>query len=133
MKILALDHGSHRIGVALADSSIGVALARPALANDTKTLATLAELCQTEKIELVLVGHPKSLSGGASTQTHSAEEFAERLRQKLKLEVKLLDERFTSLLADQSLTDAGVKNRDQKQHRDSEAARLLLAEYLETL
>lgn len=130
MKILSLDFGAKRIGVAIADTEIGVANVRPFLMNDTEVTENLAAICERSGVEKIIVGLPRGLQG-ETRQTTLARDFAATLDQKFPVPIELADERFTSKLAGQNLQAGGVDSRKQKNLIDSEAARIILQEYLD--
>ena len=104
MKVLALDYGPARTGVAVSDPT--GTLARPLAvverAGSDTGLAELARLARDEAVERVVVGLPLTLRGGRGEQAAETERFAARLSAVLGLPVELYDERFTTDLADQT-------------------------------
>jgi putative Holliday junction resolvase len=123
VRVLGLDHGSARCGVAVSDPTGTLATPlEPVLRPDTrKGLARIRALVEETGAERVVVGLPVSLSGGDSAQTRAARAFAERLQAALPVPVELYDERFTTSLARQAGGDASL---------DSRAAAVLLDEWL---
>lgn len=123
MKVLALDYGSTRTGVAVSDPSGTVA--RPVgvveRAGTDDGLARLAELVREEEAELVVVGQPLTMRGEAGQQAVETEEFVSRLRETLDVPVESFDERFTTDLAEQS---------GGSHPTDARAAAHLLSSYL---
>ncbi|HST14105.1 MAG TPA: Holliday junction resolvase RuvX [Gaiellaceae bacterium] len=118
MKVLALDYGSARTGVAVSDPTGTVA--RPVttverVATDAG-FAKLLAVIGTEDPELVVVGMPLTLSGAHGEQARETDEFVERLRGAISAPVETFDERFTSVLAGDD---------------DARAAAVLLSGYLE--
>ena len=104
MRVLALDFGSARTGVAVSDET--GTLARPVgvverAASETG-LARLAELVATEGAELVVVGLPLTLRGERGAQAEETEAFVQALRAQLEIPVETYDERFTTTLARQT-------------------------------
>ena len=132
MKILALDFGNKRIGIAIADSDIGVAAARDFLVHDGDAITNLVELIEHEQIEKVLFGLPLGLRE-ETEQTTAAREFAKELDAKVAANVELIDERFTTKLAEKNLQTANLDSRQQKNLVDSESARIILQEYLDNM
>ncbi len=130
MKLLALDFGKKRIGVAAGDSKIGVAAARNFLENNSEIFENLAELVKRENVEKILVGLPRGLQG-ETKQTNAARDFAAKLNVETDAIVELVDERFTSRIAGANLQAAGKNSRQQKNLVDSESARIILQEYLD--
>jgi putative Holliday junction resolvase len=124
MKVMALDFGSARTGVAVSDPT-GL-IARPLgvveRAAGEDGLVELEGLVQAEEVERVVVGHPLTLRGVRGEQARAAERFAKSLRERLDVPVVLFDERFTTDLAQQSPAP-GVAE-------DALAAAHLLSSYL---
>jgi putative Holliday junction resolvase len=125
LRVLALDHGRARCGVAVSDPSGTLATPlEPVLRPDTKKgLARVREVIEATGAERVVVGLPVSLSGGDSDQTREARAFAERLQRAVAVPVELYDERFTTSLARKAGGSASL---------DSRAAAVLLDEWLTT-
>ena len=123
MKVMALDFGSARTGVAVSDPT-GL-IARPLgvveRAAGEDGLAELARLVRDEAVEQVVVGHPLTLRGVRGDQAHAAERFAKALREHVDVPVVLFDERFTTDLAQQTSSASS---------EDARAAAHLLSSYL---
>lgn len=120
MKVLALDYGSARTGVAVSDPTGTVArpLTTIVRIDETKGFDELVGLVRGEEAELVVVGLPLTLRGEHGDQARVTQAFVERLRAAIDTRVELWDERFTSVLADGD---------------DARAAAHLLSSYLEWL
>jgi putative holliday junction resolvase len=123
LRVLALDHGRARCGVAVSDPSGTLATPlEPVLRPDTKKgLARVREVIEETGAERVIVGLPVSLSGADSDQTREARAFAARLQAVVRVPVELYDERFTTSLARQAGGAGSL---------DSRAAAVLLDEWL---
>ena len=123
MKVMALDYGSARTGVAVSDPT-GL-IARPLCvverAGTEAGLAELMRLVREEQPEQVVVGLPLTLRGIRGEQAHATETFADTLRARLEVPVLLFDERFTTDLAQQTPSDSSL---------DARAAAHLLSGYL---
>lgn len=123
MKVLALDYGRARTGVAVSDPTGQVA--RPLCviehASTQTGLATLADVVKTEGAERVVVGLPLTLKGERGDQARETERFVEMLRDAIDVPVETFDERFTTDLAEQTSAKAA---------RDAQAAAYLLTGYL---
>jgi putative Holliday junction resolvase len=102
VKILALDYGSARTGVAVSDPTGTVArpLATVARVNKPAGLDELLAIVRAEEPELVVVGLPLTLKGEHGAQAAETTSFADRLRAAIDVPVEMWDERFTSVLAD---------------------------------
>jgi len=131
-RILALDHGSRRIGVAVGDRETGMAFARPALRrrNEERDLAVIGELCASEGADLIIIGLPLNMDGSEGEQAAAARGFGDRLAG-IGLAVAYEDERLTSWEAGERLAEAGRKARRGSGELDSTAARLILQQYLD--
>ena len=131
-RLLGLDHGKKRIGVAIADSETGMAFARRAIQrrNLDHDLALVRELCTTEGVERVVIGLPLHMDGLEGPQAAEARAFGERLST-LGLEVVYEDERLSTWEAAQRLADAGRQPERRSGELDSAAARLILQQYLD--
>lgn len=131
-RVLALDLGEARIGVAISDQERGVALPAGTIrasggVDDLKAVARM--VADTGAVEVV-VGHPLSLSGERGPAAHKAEEFAEGLRLILEVPVHLQDERLSTAEAERGLRAAGAKGRRRREAVDQAAASIFLEAYL---
>ena len=131
-RLLGLDHGKRRIGVAVADSETGMAFARTAIQrrNLDHDLALVHELCTSEGVEQVVIGLPLNMDGTEGPQAAEARAFGERLTA-TGLDVVFEDERLSSWEAAQRLADAGRRPSRASGDLDSAAARLILQQYLD--
>jgi|SRR4051812_2026457 putative Holliday junction resolvase len=132
-RILALDLGTRRIGLALSDELGITAQPLPTLERRTlrSDLATLKRLAKRKAVSEVVVGLPLRLSGEAGTQAAKAEEFAELLRTELELPVAVFDERLTSAEANRMLDEAGLDRLQRKGKVDQMAAVMILQGYMQ--
>jgi len=123
LRVLALDYGAARCGVAVSDPTGTLATPLdPVLKPGTKKgLQRLSELVDELDAERIVVGLPVSLGGGDSAQTRATRQFADRLRAAVDVPLELYDERFTTSLAEQAGGTASL---------DSRAAAILLDEWL---
>lgn len=131
-RILGLDLGEKRIGVALSDPAGLVALPLKVLIRTTleKDLKTITGLIDDHRVKLLVVGHPLSLSGGKSAQTISVEEFVAALKKRTAAEVVFWDERLTSKEAKRGFRLIGAGHKIKKEI-DAAAASLILQAYLD--
>jgi putative Holliday junction resolvase len=126
VKLLALDHGSARTGVAVTDPT--GTLVRP-LPASTRVVSPagmreLAAVVAREEPGLIIIGEPRLLSGERGTQARAAAGFADRVRGRFGLPVELVDERLTTREAERRLAEAGPRRRAPD--LDSAAACVLL-------
>ena len=125
---LALDVGTRRIGVAMADSQVKIAVPFGWLENDESTIQKIVELVLRNDINIIVVGYPRNQSGEPTQQTKYVENFVDQLAE-IDLDTKVVfqDESLTSVQAEQRL---GNKIKD-KGEIDAEAASIILQDYLE--
>ena len=123
MRVIALDYGAARCGVAVSDPTGTLATPLEAVERPgtKKGLQRLRALVEATGAERVVVGLPVSLSGADSAQTREVRQFADRLDARVGVPVQLYDERFTTSLAQQAGGEASL---------DSRAAAILLDEWL---
>ena len=133
-RVLGLDLGSARIGVALSDPDrrLAVPLGTVHVGQPPGELIAVAELVREHEITTVVLGWPRSLSGGSGPSAQHAEAFAQALRTILKVPVELQDERLSTVEAERLLRDAGVKGRDRRSVVDRTAATVILQAWLDT-
>ena len=135
MKVLALDYGSARTGVAVSDPTGTVArpLAVVEAADSDRGLARIVDIVRREEIERIVVGLPVSLNGEIGPQALEVQAFAEQLRAATNTEVVLYDERLSSVEADRHLQAAGLRGKQARERRDAVAAAIILQAYLDSL
>jgi putative Holliday junction resolvase len=132
-RVLGLDLGDVRIGVAISDPErrLAVPLGTVHVGRPPGELKAIAALVAEHDVTLVVLGHPRSLDGTSGPRAALAEGFAEALRAILTVPVALQDERLTTVEADRRLRDAGVKGRDRRAVVDATAAQILLQAWLD--
>lgn len=124
---LGLDVGEKRIGVAIADDSVRIAIAYDTIAVDGSEIATIAEIALRQGATILVVGYPRNQSGEETAQTAYVAEFAQQLTD--IGEVVFQDESLTSVIAEQRLQ--AEKKPYTKGDIDAMAAALILQDYLE--
>ena len=131
-RILALDHGAKRIGVAVADAETGMAFARSAIQrrNLDHDLALVRELCASEGVEHVVIGLPLNMDGTEGPQAEAVREFGTLLAD-AGLHVIYEDERLSSWEAAERLRTTGHRPTRASGELDSTAARVILQQYLD--
>ena len=138
MRILGLDYGSKTVGVAVSDP-LGLTAQRL----DTiwrkqenklrQTLARIKELVDEYQIEQIVLGYPKNMNTTVGERAEKALEFKEMLEKRTGLPVIMWDERLTTVEADRTLMEAGVRRENRKQYLDGLAAVFILQGYLDSL
>ena len=136
-RVLAIDYGTKRIGLAISDELR--MLARPIgfLENTNRLHKEILALIEKENIGCVILGLPRTLAGTDSEFTTQVRAFAEKLFAKLdakKIEHHFHDERLTSVMAQANIAEQGwsKSKREEKFRRDEEAARIILQEFLDS-
>ena len=135
MTVMAVDYGDRHTGVAISDPTGTI----PGYADvidewNTERLADkVAALTVERGAELIVVGRPLNMNGTAGPRAEKSEAFAELLRSKVTVEVKLWDERLTSVSAGRILTESGKRGSKKKAKIDAVAAALILESYLDSL
>lgn len=133
-RLLGIDPGSRRCGIAITDSDQTMAFPRPALDVDESLMGKIAELVEDEAVGLIVVGRPISLSGNETESTEQADELYRAIRERVHhATVIQWDERLTTVEAQRSLSGAGMKEKNQRSHVDSAAAVIMLQHYLDGL
>ena len=133
-RVLALDVGKKRIGLAVSDPLGITAQGLETLQRTTirEDIAALTELIREKEVSLLLVGHPLHMSGAESRQAVYTREFAERLSGRTGIPVKYWDERLTSAEAERVLKESGISIEKRAKAVDRLAAVILLRSYLDS-
>lgn len=126
--IVGLDVGTKRIGVAVADPSVGIAVPFITIDVDGNELQAIAEIVLNEGADTIVVGYPRNQSGEKTAQTGMVEFFAENLKD-MASNVVFQDESLTSVLAEQQLKAHGRPY--TKADIDAQAATIILQDFLE--
>lgn len=140
MRILALDVGTRRIGVAFADTSVRIAIPREMIPVDGNELENIAKSLRLEKAEVLVCGFPRNSKGEATQQTELVQQFVEKLKQFLdekgqaRPEIHFQDESLTSVVAETRLSGKKELTRADRNKGivDSEAATIILQDFLES-
>lgn len=132
MRILGLDIGQKRIGVALSDPLGITAQGLTVIVYETMAgaLDRLVELCQEHGVTRIVTGLPLHMSGDRGEAAEKVERFAAAIRKRTGLPVEFMDERLTTRAAERTLIAANVKRRARKEVRDMLAAVLILESFL---
>ena len=135
MRYLGLDVGDKRIGIALSDETATLASGLPTLARvgPRKDPRAIANLVREHEVGEVVVGLPRTLAGEVGPQAEKVMEFVEALRPLVRVPIVSWDERFTSVVAEQALIEAGTSRRDRRASIDKVSAILILQTYLDYL
>ncbi|MGA2802536.1 MAG: Holliday junction resolvase RuvX [Verrucomicrobiota bacterium] len=133
MRILALDHGSKRIGVAVSDETKTIAQPLEYIPAEpfADFLERLKQLIHEKEIDLILVGLPRNMDGSYGPAAQKVEMFVGVLRTAITVPIKTGDERLTSAQANRILIQAKVRRTRRKEKVDQTAAAILLQSYLD--
>src|SRR5213596_398387 len=131
MRVLAIDHGTKRIGLAISDE-LGM-IAQPLEFVPAEPfagfLSRLKELIQEKQVELLLIGMPRNMDGSYGPAALKVQEFMAVLKDTVAIPIQTWDERLTSAQAQRFLIQGGVRRQDRKQKVDKTAAAILLQSY----
>jgi len=130
-KILAIDYGKKRIGIAISDSKKSIAFPLKTIENK-EIFFYLKEIIQSEKIEAIVLGEPKALNNKENILFLEVINFRKKIISLFSLPVHLVDERFSSKIASKIILDANIKKmkRRDKSLLDKVSASLILETYL---
>lgn len=135
MKVMAIDYGDARTGIAISDltgSIVGTTTVIHSW-NKEKTADEIVRLIRDYRVEKLVMGFPKNMDGTEGPRAALYKEFAEFLKEKSGMEVVLWDERRTTIEAHQILSDSGYHGKKRKNTVDAVAASLILEGYLSFL
>jgi putative Holliday junction resolvase len=134
-RIMGIDYGSARIGIALSDEL--QMLAHPAetiaVGKSGDPLARIAALVAEKNVERIIVGLPRNMNGSVGPSAEQAQAFADKLRGRVNCDVRTWDERLSTVAAHRSLREAGKSTRQTRGYVDQVAALILLQSYLDSL
>lgn len=134
MRVLAIDHGTKRMGIALSDPS-GI-IAQPLEFIPAEPFALfltrLKEILREKEVELILVGMPRNMDGSYGLAAAKVQEFVAVLKENIVTPIRVWDERLTSAQANRFLIEANVRRQDRKQKVDKAAAAILLQSFLDS-
>ena len=135
MRILALDHGTKRIGVAVSDELKMIAQPLEYILTEpfAPFLERLKKLIIEKEAELILVGMPRNMDGSYGPAAQKVETFVAVLRGAVTVPIQTLDERLTSAQANRVLIQGGVRRDQRKEKVDKMAAAILLQSYLDRI
>jgi len=133
MRILALDHGSKRMGVAVSDATKTIATPLEFIPAEpfADFLTRLKHLLMEKEIDLVLIGLPRNMDGSYGPAAQKVETFAAVLKSAITIPIRMWDERLTSSQANKILIQANVRRDKRKEKVDKMAAAILLQSYLD--
>lgn len=135
MRVLALDHGTKRVGLAISDE-MGM-IAQPLTFLSAEPIAELLEglkkVVSEKNVELILVGIPRNMDGSYGPAAEKARKFVEQLKGAFTIQIRTWDERLTSVQANRDMIQGGLRREQRKLKADQTAAAILLQSYLDSL
>ena len=137
MRIMGLDFGSKTVGVAVSDS-LGITaqpieIVRRDKENQLrKTLQRIEELIKEYEVSLIVLGLPKNMNDTSGERVAKTMEFKEMLERRTGLKVEMMDERLTTVQAENIMALSGVQKKDFKAHVDEIAAAIILQTYMDS-
>lgn len=136
MRILGLDYGSKTVGVAVSDELLITAqgveiIRRKSPAKLRQTLARIDELVGMYGVSEIVLGYPKNMNNTEGERCENTKEFKELLERRTGLPVVLWDERLTTVAADRSMMEMGIRRENRKDYVDEIAAIFILQGYLD--
>jgi putative Holliday junction resolvase len=135
MRILGLDVGDSRIGVAISDpvEIIATPLTVITRDDDNIAIAAIGQLVGQYDVKRIVIGLPYSLDGSIGRQANKVKDFVDKLSQSTSARIELRDERLSTVAAERLLRGAGSKKAGKRSHLDAAAAAFILQGYLDSL
>jgi putative Holliday junction resolvase len=135
MRILGLDHGTKRIGVAVSDEMKMIATPLEYIEAEpfADFLERLKEIIRAREVELIVIGLPRNMDGSYGPAALKVREFVAVLKDAIVTPIRTWDERLTSVQANRFLIEADVRRSKRKEKVDQTAAAILLQSYLDSL
>lgn len=136
---LGIDLGDSKTGVAISNTSVLATPLRTIIEKNTKLLIEkIVAIIKEEKITTIVIGNPKNMDGSLGFRCKKVAKFVESLSNSIKenfeqtIEIVLLDERLTTVLANKNMISSGSKQKTRRQHENEEAAVIILQSYLDS-
>jgi putative Holliday junction resolvase len=129
-RVLGIDYGTKRVGLALSDTT--QKLATPLMVCERQdAVESIGSIMAENDVESIVVGMPTSLSGEEGIAAQNAKKFVDELKQQLAVPVMVEDERFTTVIAERAMIGAGERRKNRRNKIDSVAAAIILQGYLD--
>ena len=135
MRILSLDVGDKRIGVAMSDPEeiLASPLATILRDDDNKAINAILELVNKNGVQRIVVGMPYSMSGDIGIQANKVMAFVAMLSHRIKIDIETWDERLSTVAAQRLMAEANSRGKEARLRRDAAAAAFILQGYLDSL
>jgi len=133
MRVLCIDHGTKRMGIALSDETGTLAMPHEFIPAEpfADFLARLKALLQEKQVDQILIGMPRNMDGSYGPAAMKVQEFVSVLKETIAIPIRTWDERLTSAQANRMLIGANVRRDKRRERVDSAAAAILLQSYLD--
>lgn len=135
MRVLAVDYGDKRVGLAISDE-LGIAahgLDTLTVVSPRKAAVAVANVAAEKSAERIVIGMPYNMDGTVGPRGMKTEEFCELVRRRTNLPVETFDERLSTYRAEDAMREAGLSERKQRGKKDQLAATIILQDYLSEL
>jgi len=138
MRIMGLDFGSKTVGVAVSDELMLTAQSLEIIRRKSEdklrqTCARIEELIEEYQVEKIVLGLPKNMNNSEGERVQKTKDFKDMISRRTGLEVILWDERLTTVAADHTMMEAGIRREHRKEYVDKIAAAFILQGYLDYL
>ena len=135
-RILGLDYGTKTVGVAVSDPFLLTAQELETITRDRAsalrhTLVRIKELCDTYEVERIVLGYPRNMDDSEGFRCEDTLKFKSLLEKRVDIPIVLVDERLTTVYADEILAESNVAKKDRKKYIDQIAAAIILQDYLD--
>ena len=135
-RILGLDYGTKTVGVAISDPLLLTAqefetITRERASALRHTLVRIKEICEEYQVERIVLGYPRNMDDSEGFRCEDTLEFKKLLEKRVTIPIELMDERLTTVYADEILEESGVPKKDRKKVIDQIAAAIILQDYLD--
>ena len=135
-RILGLDYGTKTVGVAISDPLLLTALEFETITRERAsalrhTLVLIKEICEEYQVERIVLGYPRNMDDSEGFRCEDTLEFKKLLEKRVTIPIELMDERLTTVYADEMLEESGVPKKDRKKVIDQIAAAIILQDYLD--
>lgn len=132
-KLLGIDYGDTRIGLAIAEVEIGIAHPHSVIESDDKAIGEIANIIGEEGIKTLIIGLPRNMNGTEGNQAAATRRFAEKLSASGGIEIVFQDERLSSKQAEDILIELDKSRDARKAEADAHQAAIILQTYLDSL
>lgn len=129
-RVLGLDYGSRRVGVAVSDP-LRITAGALEVVDRERAVTRVTELVDELEVTRIVLGFPRSLAGGEGPAAAAVRRFAAEIEAATGLSVTLVDERFSTVSAERSMREAGAKRRTRRESLDKVAAAIILQGFLD--